>query len=243
MKMELKVTELWEDYNISISIWNVGKDPVDLADYNNSNFTMIISGLNDKVMLVESITQWGIGPIKGLDEGKTKNIEPGEKMELNFTWFTGVNIYQIYDNETIVPYGEYKVLTELVVENERFANIVYIDHTPVIEMSITGQTIDRAGHFFISLTNTRDYALDFILPYPGLTETKIYDSNGRLVAGGSGRKPCMSVPWYIGPHQTVYENGTFISDLLHETIRPGGYHIISLCLVTPFINEAWIFFR
>lgn len=242
LKMESDITEFWEDYNITIRITNIGKSSIDLPNDGSSYFKMNIYNTNDEVFLDELVSRWNIDPVTGIYDKQGGSIDPGEEMKMNFTWFTGSNIYQIIGNETIVPYGVYKVVSELGISDEIFIKIIYIDHSPVIELAISGETIDGRGHVSVSLKNTRNYALDFELPYPGLTITSIFDSNGRIVGGGSRSCLCITQPVYIRPHQTIFDNMTFTS-FWKKNVDPGFYHITSLCLATPIQTEAWIYFE
>ncbi len=231
LEIGIDLAEYMEDYDIQVNITNTGNSSFKIDDEDPAMININVSRMDGIVIWSDTSKVSLVG---------TESIEPEGFITHHFYLNTEWNMI---NRTTSLPYGHYLLKVEVITAEESYRNSTGFNHTPLVDMEISGETVDGKGLAIVSYTNTRDYSLNFSISSPPLTFIDIYDVEDRRIGGSGDGYIQVVVEYNIHPGRTIYSNITFINDYWHDKLTSGTYRIEASCMAFPIHVEEWVFFE
>ncbi len=231
LEIGIDLVEYMEDYDIQVNITNTGNSSFKIDDEDPAMININVSSM-------DGILIWSDTSIVSLTG--TGSIEPEGFITHHFYLNTEWNMI---NRTTFLPYGHYLLKVEVITAEESYRNSTGFNHTPLVDMGISGETVDGMGLAIVSYTNARDYSINCSAPHFPWTHINIYDENGMTIFESSGGHLPVYLEFNLTPGETIYRNITFFSDHWNEELEPGYYRIEAYSNTFPLEIVETIYFE
>jgi hypothetical protein len=230
LEIGIDLVEYMEDYDIRINISNTGDGDLRI-DNEPPEINIYVSNM-------DGVEVWSANSIVGLEGNES--IEPGgfitHHVSLNTEW-------NLIDRTTSLPYGQYMISVVFNNSEYIFRNSTEFHHTPIVDMEISGETVDGKGLAIVSYTNKRNYTINYSAPHEPWTDIDIYDENGIAIFESGRVYLTVYIEGSLKPGEKIYRTITFFSDFWNEILRPGYYRIEAFSYAFPLKAVDTIYFE